>query len=159
MSQTNQTPDAYLLDSNMVLGYAATRHHNSSLARSAIRTLMKQNVRLCVSGQVLIEFYAVATRPREVGGLDWKPEGTSRTVDAFRTTFEFLPDSPAIFEEWRRLIEVCQVSGKKAHDARLAATALAHNINHILTANHDDFKRFEAHSLTIVNPATVVPNE
>jgi predicted nucleic acid-binding protein len=42
------------------------------------------------------------------------------------------------------------VSGKSAHDARLAAVMLVHSITHILTFNATHFARFSA--ITTVDP-------
>jgi predicted nucleic acid-binding protein len=58
-----------------------------------------------------------------------------------------LPDSPAAYEEWKRLITTHAVSGVKVRDARLAAPINVHGIRRILTFNTGDFGRFEIETL------------
>lgn len=41
------------------------------------------------------------------------------------------------------------------HDARLAATMLAHGLSHILTFNTADFARYAPAGLVVVDPAAV----
>jgi predicted nucleic acid-binding protein len=53
-----------------------------------------------------------------------------------------LPDSDDVYPEWRRLVVIHGVSGKKAHDARLVATMTVNRITHILTFNVEDFARY-----------------
>jgi hypothetical protein len=45
-------------------------------------------------------------------------------------------------EFWRDLVTANQVKGKTAHDARLVAAMLWHQLTHRLTFNASDFKRF-----------------
>jgi predicted nucleic acid-binding protein len=44
--------------------------------------------------------------------------------------------------------------GKPAHDARIAAIMLAHNVTNILTLNPDDFSRYQG--ITPVTPSEVL---
>jgi len=46
-----------------------------------------------------------------------------------------------------------KVSGKQAHDARLAAAMLRHGLTHLLTFNIEDFKRYP--SINILDPKVV----
>jgi predicted nucleic acid-binding protein len=54
---------------------------------------------------------------------------------------------------WRRIVEACGVSGRQAHDARLAAVMLAHGVSHILTFNVEDFRRYPG--IVVVSPQHV----
>jgi predicted nucleic acid-binding protein len=58
-----------------------------------------------------------------------------------------LPDSPAVYEEWKRLVITYAVSGAKVHDARLVAVMNVHGVRQILTFNTSDFARFEIEAL------------
>lgn len=40
-------------------------------------------------------------------------------VDRIEQTFELLPDDPRIYEHWKRLVTMHQISGNRAFDARL----------------------------------------
>ncbi len=52
-----------------------------------------------------------------------------------------LPDNESIYTHWKNLV-LQGVNGKRAHDARIAASALAHNVDAIATLNVQDFKDF-----------------
>ena len=54
-----------------------------------------------------------------------------------------LPDSEAVYREWRRIVVQHGVLGVQAHDARLAAAMFVHDVSHILTLNATDFKTFQ----------------
>jgi predicted nucleic acid-binding protein len=71
--------------------------------------------------------------------LDLKPEVEERIV--------------ADFSEWERIVLQYQVSGKQAHDARLVAAMIVHDVTHLLTFNTADFKRFT--TITTVNPQSI----
>jgi predicted nucleic acid-binding protein len=58
-----------------------------------------------------------------------------------------LPDSPAVYEEWKRLVATHAVRGVKVHDARLVAAMNVHGVRRILTFNTADFSRFEIEAL------------
>jgi predicted nucleic acid-binding protein len=74
-------------------------------------------------------------------------------VLAIEAGMNFLPDSEAVYREWRRIVVAHRVAGVQVHDARLAAAMYVHGVTHILTLNVADFSRFEG--LTAVHPETV----
>jgi len=61
-----------------------------------------------------------------------------------------LRDTPGVYDEWRRLVATHAASGKAAHDARLVAAMMIHEITHILTFNGSDFKRYPG--ITVLHP-------
>ena len=88
--------------------------------------------------QVLIEFWVVATRPTAVNGLGWDPPVVEAAIQGLMQQFPLLTEGPAVFTTWLRLVST-GVRGKRAHDARLAAVALANGISQIITLNVADF--------------------
>ena len=64
--------------------------------------------------------------------------------------FPVLPDSPAIYEKWKRLVLAHKVRGVNVHDARLVAAMMIHGVTHILTPNVKDFQRYP--DITVVAP-------
>jgi predicted nucleic acid-binding protein len=103
----------------------------------------------------LYEFWVVATRPVAGNGLGLSAAEASAELARLRALFPLLLDTPAIFAEWERLVNVHQVLGKNAHDARLVAAMVVHGLTHILTFNTADFSRFPG--ITVIDPATVTP--
>lgn len=71
-----------------------------------------------------------------------------------KTHFTILPDTPAVFPEWEKLVTTDKVIGKPSHDARLVAAMLAHGVTHLLTFNDVDFRRYA--EITVLAPAAVV---
>jgi predicted nucleic acid-binding protein len=65
-----------------------------------------------------------------------------------------LPFSMSAYQEWRRLVVTHQITGVAVHDARIVAAMLAVNIQHILTLNEGDFRRYQG--ITVLSPGGVL---
>jgi predicted nucleic acid-binding protein len=102
----------------------------------------------------MVEFWCVATRPLDVNGLGLSPSRTNRILSRLERFCELVPETPSVFQEWRRLVITNQVLGKKAYDARLVAFMIAHGIKSILTLNVRDFARYP--EVTAIDPITIV---
>ncbi|HMH44976.1 MAG TPA: type II toxin-antitoxin system VapC family toxin [Pyrinomonadaceae bacterium] len=143
----------YLVDTNVLLRIIQVNHSMHADAIRVAATLADQGHELFVVGQNLIEFWAVATRPESSNGLALSIADTAAHIKTFQQTFTLLPDTPEIFFEWQRLVEAHSVSGRQAHDARLVAAMIVHQVTYILTFNTDDFKRFS--DIKVVNPQNI----
>src|SRR5207247_626795 len=128
-----------LLDTNVLLRALDRQHPMYRVARRAIIALRRQNYRLFLTTQNLIEFWAVATRPVDANGLGMSIQWTAAQLMRMKRLFAVLPDTAATFAEWERIVIQQHVSGKKAHDARLVASMKIHGIPDILTFNGSDF--------------------
>jgi predicted nucleic acid-binding protein len=128
-----------LLDTNVLLRYVEKGAADHAIARETVKALMERGEDLCVTPQVLIEFWVVVTRPVGVNGFGWTPASASVAVRDFLETFRLLPDSPRVFTRWLELVERHGVSGKRGHDVRLAAVMSCYGISKILTFNAVDF--------------------
>ena len=145
--------DAYLLDTNILLRLT---ERTDRMVREALRALVMAGARLLITGQNLIEFWNVATRPGDKNGLGLTTDEAARELARHRAAFELLPDEPRILEEWQTLVVRYNVEGKQAHDARLAAVALVHGATYFLTLNGQDFQRYTPEGLVIVDPKTIL---
>lgn len=143
----------YLADTNIILRLAEPAHPMHGIALTAIKKLFADGHDLFLIPQNLIEFWNVATRPTDKNGLGWTTEQTDADVSDLESVFTVLPDSPAIYPEWRRLVVAHSVMGKQVHDTRLVAAMNVNKITHLLTFNTDDFKRFSG--IVLVNPTTI----
>jgi predicted nucleic acid-binding protein len=143
----------FLVDMNVLLRMIQQRDPMYADARRATATLIRQNHQLSIIAQNLIEFWAVATRPESSNGLGLSVVATAAHISTFKQAFPLSPDTPDIFPEWERLVQLHSVSGRQSHDARLVAAMLVHDVTHILTFNTDDFKRYS--EITVVNPQNV----
>lgn len=124
------------------------------MAQQAIETLWLRGDLPALTTQNLIEFWAVATRPAEANGLGWTPAETKARLDALTGQFHFLEDTPDVRGQWLALVFVCEIRGKKTHDARLVAVMKVHGVTHLLTFNRDDFKLFSG--ITLMEPHELV---
>jgi predicted nucleic acid-binding protein len=133
---------SYLVDSNVLLRlvYRLDRMHID--AQNAYKLLRAQDQMLCIIPQNLIEFWAVATRPVSANGLGLTVEEVAHESSLLKSLFTLQPDIPEIYTTWKQLVIKYQVKGKQAHDTRLVAGMIVHQISHLLTFNTDDFKRF-----------------
>ena len=61
-----------------------------------------------------------------------------------------LPETPATYRTWRKLVVTHSVMGVQVHDARIAALMLDHGLTHVLTLNAADFGRYAG--ITPVSP-------
>lgn len=90
------------------------------------------------------------TRPLARNGFGLTVSEADREVRVIESGMNLLPDSEAVYREWRRIVVQFSVSGVQVHDARLAATMYVHRVSHILTLNVSDFSRFSG--LTALHP-------
>ena len=142
-----------LIDSNVLLRRAQPAHPAHVSAVQSVARLLARGVPVYFTPQNITEFWNVATRPAEINGLGLPYETVAAEVAIIEGLLTFLPDSPAIFPEWKRLITQYRVTGVKVHDARLAAIASVYGVKSILTFNGGDFARFK--HLAVLHPSEV----
>jgi predicted nucleic acid-binding protein len=147
---------AYLLDTNILLRSVQPNHPMHAAALLALGALGHAKERLTVVPQVIVEFWTVATRPVANNGLALTPAVANSEVEKILGTFELLPETEALFREWRALVVAHGVCGVETHDARMVAAMNVHGLSHILTFNEQDFDRFRT-IITVVPPSKVVP--
>ena len=146
---------AYLLDTNILIRTISPNDPMHIETVAAIDILNASREQVVIAPQNLIELWNVCTRPAEKNGLGFTPERTKAEVDRLKRLFIFIPDTPAIFPEWERLVTTYEVKGTKVHDTRLVAFMLVHRLSQILTFNVKDFRRFSL-EITPVSPKEIV---
>jgi predicted nucleic acid-binding protein len=115
--------------------------------------LAQDGDRICVTSQNLFEIWVVATRPIVSNGFGSAPNQAERLLAHVESSVFRLPDSDAVYAEWRRLVIAHGVSGKQSHDARLVAAMLVQGIKHILTFNASEFARYP--KIVVLDPISV----
>ena len=143
----------YLLDTNIILRVVQSSTPTHALAVEAVASILAKGDNIFITPQILMEFWAVATRPVDVNGLGWSSSLTETEIQALRLQFPMLDDQSDIFPAWLQLVKQYEIQGKKVHDARLVAVMQTHNITHLLTFNVDDFQRFAG--ITTVHPSEI----
>lgn len=144
---------SYLLDANVLLRVPQTESDQHDEAAAAVEALLSRGEDLCITPQVVVEFWCAATRPVEANGLGIEPSFLAAYVGGLLADFSMLEDNKDVFPEWLGLVASHGVRGKKTHDTRLAAVMLAHGVDHLLTFNVDDFRRYQ--EIKAVHPADV----
>lgn len=142
----------YFVDTNVLARFVDRRHPHSNLARTALKKLAEDKQTLCVTPQNAIELWNVVTRPLDKNGLGRTTAEAFRILRMVERFFVMLPDTPQIYQVWRRLVIEHQVHGVQVHDARLVAVMRAHDISHILTFNGKDFARYSRDGIVAVHP-------
>lgn len=141
---------AYLFDTNVLLRIIQPHHLMFEQATMAVETLLEREETVCICPQNVREFWNVCTRPAEHNGLGLTLVQTVKEVRDLENRMTFLPDNPAVYTEWLRLVETHGITGVQVHDTNLVASMNVHNITHLLTFNPAHFHRFPG--ITVVHP-------
>lgn len=133
-----------LVDTNLLTRMARSHDPPSGVARSAIRALRRRGERLIIVPQNLYEFWAVATRrsgppPGGSNGLGMTAIQAGQWLRFFRRRLSLLPDREELSTLWQHLVETHNVTGFRAHDARLVAAMQSYGIRRLLSFNPADF--------------------
>jgi predicted nucleic acid-binding protein len=139
-----------LADTNILLRSLNPADPHYAAADKALAALRTRNETLCVAPQNLIEFWAVATRPRDDNGLGMTPAKAAGEIAALRQFFRVLPSTPDALEVWQRIVVGQGIIGKQTHDAHLVAVMQIYAVTSILTFNAAHFRRFSG--ITVLDP-------
>jgi len=142
-----------LVDTNILLRMTRRSDPQHQLVDTALARLAFQGTILHYTHQNIAELWNAMTRPLSRNGLGLTITEAERQVRAIEAGMTLLPDSEAVYREWRRVVVQHGVLGVQAHDARLAAAMFVHDVSHILTLNATDFKRFSG--LSALHPSSI----
>jgi predicted nucleic acid-binding protein len=130
------------VDTNVLLAATVPARADHARATDVLRGAVSSGLRLFASGQVLREYLAVCTRPIAANGLALTPVQAAANAERLAERLDLLAEDDAVARRLRALVRKYEVRGRQVHDANLVATALAHGLTDILTANAADFARF-----------------
>lgn len=142
-----------LVDTNILLRSAQPNHPLCPQATHAVSKLLRQNDEVFFCSQNISEFWNVATRPAEVNGLV-SLEEVLQEVSSIENLLTLLPDVPAIYPVWKRIVEDHRVQGVKVYDARLVAVMGVYAVESVLTFNGVDFKRYN--NINALHPDSIL---
>ncbi|MBW2063382.1 MAG: PIN domain-containing protein [Deltaproteobacteria bacterium] len=136
--------DLALLDSNILIysHQALSKFHTRS--RSLISKGLRGEMSLCVSPQVLYEFYAVITNPKRVTN-PVPPNDAVKEVAMFFRAKNILKiyARDDIIDRTLDLLKNYAVRGAEIFDLQLVATMLSNNVTRLYTYNQEHFTRFK----------------
>jgi predicted nucleic acid-binding protein len=142
-----------LVDTNVLLRRAQPDHPSHTVAVESVARLLAAGEVVYFTPQNIAEFWNVATRPAANNGLGFPIAAALVEVSNIERALTLLPESPASYAEWKRLVVAHNVLGTKVHDTRLVAAMNVHGVKRILTFNTGDFNRF---AVEAINPAILV---
>jgi predicted nucleic acid-binding protein len=142
-----------LVDTNILLRSVEPLHPQHAIAVGAVSQLLAESSPVYFTLQNIAEFWNVATRPVANNGLGLSIPSTLGEVEKIEGLLTLLPDTPAVYAEWKRIIVEHGVSGVKVHDARLIATMKTHGVSRLLTFDVDDFTRYTG--IEVMHPKAV----
>jgi predicted nucleic acid-binding protein len=144
-----------LVDTNIVARSTQNGHIHQRVALDVITHLrIARQEYLAVVPQVLIEFYAIATRPKESNGLGFTPDQAIQQMATIKDDFVVYEESPDIFAFWEQLVNKYRPRNRMVYDLRLVAAMLANNMTQILTFNDQDFVGYR--EIQVLNPFDVL---
>ena len=122
-----------------------------------MRRLKREGVELCISGQVMREFYVRSLHPRtfeEVTvterALPPETEWVLRTVESLPEIFQIVDQPHAVHDSLPQLLREYEVGWRLTHDTNILATMLVHGLDTICSLD-SDFERF-SDRVTILRP-------
>jgi predicted nucleic acid-binding protein len=142
-----------LADTNILLRRTQPDHPSHTLAVESVAKLLATGEPVYFTPQNIAEFWNVATRPAANNGLGFSVTLTLSEVEKIERVLTVMPDSPAVYGEWKRLVAQHSVMGVKVHDAKLVAMMNVHRVRRILTFNINDFLRY---GVEAIHPSTLL---
>lgn len=139
----------YFCDTGILLRLVNPMADEHAKIKKTMALLYQAGHRPTTGLQNMIEFWGVCTRSATArGGFGMSLLQTRQRMTLIETSMPVLPESPDIYSHWRNLVIKHRVMGRNVHDARIAALMLVHNVQHILTLNAADFRRYPLIVLT-----------
>jgi predicted nucleic acid-binding protein len=141
-----------LVDTNVLLRQFEPEHAHHRSAVDSVTRLLLSGEPVHVTAQNIAEFWAAATRSPAQNGLGLAVAVVAAALDQIERVFALLPDEPAIYAVWKRLVTTHGVIGNQVYDARLVAVMRVHGVDRILTFNAADFARY---GIDVLHPSAV----
>jgi predicted nucleic acid-binding protein len=141
-----------LVDTNVLLRQFEPEHAHHRSAVDSVTRLLLSGEPVHVTTQNIAEFWAAATRSPAQNGLGLAVAVVAAALDQIERVFALLPDEPAIYAVWKRLVTTHGVIGNQVYDARLVAVMRVHGVDRILTFNAADFARY---GIDVLHPSAV----
>ena len=126
--------------------------HFYQRARAALNFAGATGDEILLVPQVVYELWAVLTRPIEKNGLGWAPPRAEMAIRDILSRIVMMADLPDLPMHWLAVVSKAGVTGKHAHDWRLAVAGQLAGAAAVLTFNTVDFTGFVG--LEVLEPAS-----
>lgn len=142
--------DLVLVDTNVFLSATDRSRANHREAQGFLKGCTGAGVHCAVTGQILREYFVVATRPTTANGLGLSLGDALANMAVFRGRTVFLDENEAVSRELEVLVRRHSLTKKRGHDTNIAAVLAVFRVPYLVTANTDDFAVFE--DLRVLTP-------
>jgi predicted nucleic acid-binding protein len=147
-----------LLDTGVLLRLFERLDPNYANIQTGIKLLWTRGDEPVIAPQNAVEFWNVSTRPATARGGYGQPVSKMRArLSAIERICRVIPETPATFVEWKRLVATHSVTGVSVHDARVVAQMLVWQVSTILTLNPADFLRYPG--IVVQTPAELLASD
>lgn len=134
--------DRIFVDTNILVFSTNGLSPYDSVALKILNYLLKNDVELVVSTQVLREYISICTRHdsfiSQVSVAD-----VVYNVNSFLDRFSVVEDNFLVFSMLIEFAKKYKFGGKQIHDANIVATIAVHGMKNLFTHNVADFKKFD----------------
>ncbi len=131
------------VDTNILLTATDERRSGHRDAQRLFNESRERGYHLGASGQILREYLVVATRPVSMNGLGLDTADAVANINELRRYVRCFEENEEVSHRLRKLAIAHGISGRRLHDANIAATMLAHGIERVVTRNAADFASFD----------------
>src|ERR1700687_4890595 len=128
-----------LVDTNMLLRMTRRSDPQHKVVDTALARLAGEGSTLHFTHQNIAGLWNAMTRPTARNGLGLTAAEAEREVQAIESGMSLLPDSEAVYREWRRIVVQYGVSGVQVHDALGGSDVRARSQPH----THHERNRFQ----------------
>ena len=129
-----------LCDTNVLIDQLAGGARGE-VARARLAALRRNGHSVVLVPQILAEFFVVCTKPKTSNGLGLEADAATAAIRYLMAQLQLVYDDASTVNAWLALV-AGGVKGKRAHDARIAAFAVAGKVDAVLTSNVSDFTPF-----------------
>lgn len=149
------TSDLVLIDTNILIYAADTTSSFHATASTILERGAGGVIPICISPQVLFEFFSVITNPKRVETA-WTAEKAVRAMDKYYRAKGVgkiypAPDAP---RDVLDLLRTHEVKGRGIFDLHLVVTMLSNGVNRICTYNEKDFSKFS--EVEVLSPEKLI---
>lgn len=145
------------LDAGIFIGALLGGDPRHAEAYPIVEAARRGELEACTSAGVLSEVYAALTwsgaQPPQT------PEVASQVVRLLVEPPSAIAVLPTDLSGMLKMLEIAanhQLTARRVHDARHAATALVAGVNQVYTYDIDDWRIFQSDGITIVGPPSVL---
>lgn len=132
-----------LVDTNILVYALFKKSEHHAAARGLLDRAQDGEIELCLTAQILAEFYAVVSDPRRVTKAR-KPEEALQTIEKLLNMpgLTLLPFPMDVVYRWMALVRRYPAAGAAIFDVQIVATMIGNGVHRIYTLNRTHFEKF-----------------